>query len=78
MIIAFCNATTIEDEDEFAILDESDRLGEAIGFSDQKSTIIIGEFQCYLLQQEFCKSSNNKLFLTQTQEKHRSLVDSLS
>ena len=64
MIIAFCNAATIEDEDEFAILDESDRLGEAIGFSDQKSTIIIGEFLSYLLQKELCKSSNNKFSRT--------------
>ena len=61
MIIAFCNAASIEEEDGFAILDESDRLGEAISFSDQNSTIIIGEFLSYLLQQELCNSSNNKL-----------------
>ena len=78
MIIAFCNAASIEEEDGFAILDESDRLGEAISFSDQNSTIIIGEFLSYLLQQELCKSSNNKLSQTQTLEKHRSLVDYLA
>ena len=61
LIIAFCNAASIEEEDGFAILDESDRLGDAISFSDQNSTIIIGEFLSYLLQQELCKSSNNKL-----------------
>ena len=78
MIIAFCNAASIEEEDGFAILDESDRLGEAISFSDQNSTIIIGEFLSYLLQQELCKSSNNKLSRTQMLEKHRSLVDYLA
>ena len=78
MIIAFCNAASIEEEDGFAILDESDRLGEAISFSDQNSTIIIGEFLSYLLQQELCKSSNNKLSQTQMLEKHRSLVDYLA
>ena len=78
MIIAFCNAASIEEEDGFAILDESDRLGEAISFSDQNSTIIIGEFLSYLLQQELCNSSNNKLSQTQMLEKHRSLVDYLA
>ena len=78
MIIAFCNAASIEEEDEFAILDESDRLGEAISFSDQKSTIIIGELLSYLLQQKLCKSSNNKLSQIQTLEKHSSPVDYLA
>ena len=71
LIIAFCNAASIEEEDELAILDESDRLGEAISFSDQNYSAIHSN-------RIYVKVPITKLSRTQTLENHRSLVDYLA